>query len=60
MLFFKNDFVSLFLSALGLYWCSSFFLVVASGSHSLVAVCGLLTALASLVVKPVGCRALRL
>ena len=42
-------FFNLFLATLGLHCCLGFFLVVASGSHSLLAVCGLLVAVASLV-----------
>ena len=36
---------------LGLHCCSGFSLVAASGGYSLVAVCGLLIAVASLVVE---------
>ena len=41
----------LFLAVLGLRCCSGFSPVVESGSYSLVVVCGLLTAVASLVME---------
>ena len=44
-------FLNLFLAILGLCFCDRFFLVVASGSYSLVVVRGLLIAVASLVVE---------
>ena len=47
-----NNFISiyLFLTVLGLHCCMDFSLVVMNRGYSLVAVCGLLTALAPLVV----------
>ena len=56
----KKDFICLFLAALGLCWCSSFSLVMESGSYFLGVVHWLLIALASLVEKPMDCRAVRL
>ena len=40
-----------FLSVLGLHCCTGFSLVVVSGDYSLVAMCGLLTAVDSLVLE---------
>ena len=48
-IFFLNYFF--ILAVLGLRWCMCFSLVVASGGYSLVAVEGLLTAVASLTVE---------
>ena len=46
-----NVFVHLFLAVLRLHCCVGFSLVAASRDHSLVVVCGLLLAAASLVVE---------
>ena len=46
---FLNSFIYLFMAVLGLHCCPGFSLVEASGGSSLVAVCGLLIAVASLV-----------
>ena len=48
--FFKKG-IYLSLAVLGLSCCVGFSLVVASGGYSLLAVCGLLIAVASLVVE---------
>ena len=48
---FLYNFIYLFLAVPGLYCCSGFSLVVASRAYSLVAVRGLLTAVASLVAE---------
>ena len=48
---FLYNFIYLFLAVLGLHCCSGFSLVVASRAYSLVAVHGLLTAVASLVAE---------
>ena len=45
--FFKDDFIYLFLSVLDLHCCLSFSLAVVSGGYFLVAVRGLLIAVAS-------------
>ena len=47
----KDDFRILFLAVLGLYCCTSFSLIAASGDSSLVAVCGLLLAATFLVAE---------
>ena len=47
-LIFKNNFIYLFLAVLGLRCSVAFFLVVGSRGYSLVVVCGLLIAVASL------------
>ena len=47
--FLKNNFIYLFLAVLGVHSDTGFFLVVASGDHSIDAVHGLLLAVASLV-----------
>ena len=49
--FFFLSFVYLFLVVLGLHCSAGFSLVVASGGYSLVAVCGLLIAVASLIAE---------
>ena len=49
--FFFLSFVYLFLAVLGLHCSAGFSLVVASGGYSLVAVCGLLIAVASLIAE---------
>ena len=49
--FFFNNFINLFLAVLGLLCCVGFSLVVKSGDHCLVAVGGLLIAVASLVAE---------
>ena len=46
---FFNDFINLFLSALGLHCCVDFSQVMASRGYSLVAECRLLIAIVSLV-----------
>ena len=51
LFFFKKVFIYLSLAVLGLSCCVGFSLVVTSGGYSLVAVCGLLIAVASLVVE---------
>ena len=51
LFFFKKLFIYLSLAVLGLSCCVGFSLVVTSGGYSLVAVCGLLIAVASLVVE---------
>ena len=60
----KKDFICLFLAALGLCWCSSFSLVMESGSYFLGVVHGLLIARSQWTVeqqeKPMDCRAVRL
>ena len=56
----KKDFICLFLAVLGLCCCWSFSIVMESGSYFLGVVHGLLIALASLVEKPMDCRAVRL
>ena len=50
-LFLKILFFNIFLAALGVCCYAGFSLVMASGGHSLVAVCRLLIAVASLVVE---------
>ena len=50
-LFFKNNFIYLFLAALDLRCCASFSLVAASGGYCLAAVCRLLFAVASHVAE---------
>jgi len=47
--YFIIAFIYLFLAMLGVHGCTHFFLVVLSRSYSLVAVCGLLIVMASLV-----------
>ena len=56
--FFLKQFVHLFLAVLGLGCCAGFSLVVASGGYSQVAMCGLLTVVASLVAKLLWCTGL--
>ena len=46
-----NYFLILFLAVLGLLCCTGFSLVVVRGGDSLVAVCGFLIVVASLVVE---------
>ena len=48
---FTYSFLSVFLAVLGLCCCGGFSLVEASRGYSLVAVCGLLIAAASLIVE---------
>ena len=50
--FFLQFILFLFLAVLDLPCCSSFSLVAASGGDSLVAICGLLIAAASLIAEP--------
>ena len=51
LLFLKNNFIYLFLTVLDLCCCMDFSLVAVSGGYSLVAMWGLLVAVASLVVE---------
>ena len=52
LMFSVLNFIYLFLAVLGLCCCAGFSLVEKSGGYSLVAVHGLLIAVASLVVAP--------
>ena len=47
--YFTIAFIYLFLAMLGVHGCTRFLLVVLNRSYSLIAVCGLLIAMASLV-----------
>ena len=49
--FFNNSIYSFILVVLGLHCCAGFSLAVAIGSHSLVVICWLLTAVSSLVAE---------
>ena len=51
LIFFLYNFIYLFMVVLGLHCCSGFSLAAASGQYSLVVVCRLLTAAASLVAE---------
>ena len=50
-IYFKNLFIYLFIAALGLHCFRGFSLVAESRGYSIVAVCGLLTEVASLVAE---------
>ena len=47
----KKKFMYLFMAVLGLCCCMGFSLVVANGAYPLVAVCGLLIVVASLIAE---------